>query len=183
MPYALELRQRFTPMQNRYDLVGWKDGVEQVLGYAEQKRMALKEKITFFASDDKSQVAFTMGARNVMEIAGTYDVLAADGTQLAVIKKAAAASLLRSTYRVALPDGRELVGQERSMFTALFRRLVDIPLFPIHFDIATADGTVLVGVDRIMKIRDTYRINVNDDLLDWRVAAALAVAFDAFMNR
>lgn len=183
MPYALELRQRLTPLQNRYDLVGLKDGVESVLGYAEQKRMALKEKITFFATDDKSQIAFTMGARNMIELAGTYDVLAADGTQLATIKKAVAASFLRSTYRVSLPDGRELVGQERSLFTALFRRFVDLPLFPIHFDVATPEGTVLVTVDRVMKIRDSYRITVTDDTLDWRVAAALAVAFDAFMNR
>ena len=28
MPYALELRQRFTPLQNRYDLVGFRDGTE-----------------------------------------------------------------------------------------------------------------------------------------------------------
>ena len=180
MPYALELRQRFTPLQNRYDLVA-ADG--RVLGYAEQKRMSLKEKVTFFASDDKSQVAFTMGARNVIELAGTYDVQAPDGTSLAVIKKAAAASLLRSTYRVTLPDGRELVGQERSLFTALFRRFVDIPLFAIHFDVADASGRVLASVERIMKIRDSYRITVHDDTLDWRVAASLAVAFDAFMNR
>lgn len=180
MPYALELRQRFTPLQNRYDLV---DGSGRTLGYAEQKRMALKEKVTFFASDDKTQIAFTMGARNVLELAGTYDVLGPDGGQLATIKKALAASFLRSTYRVTLPDGRELVGQERSLFTALFRRFVDIPLFPIHFDVADAGGQVLVTVDRVMKLRDSYRITVNEDTLDWRVAAALTVAFDAFMNR
>jgi uncharacterized protein YxjI len=183
MPYTLQLRQRFTPLQNRYDLVGLRDGREEVLGYAEQKRLALKEKITFFANDAKTQIAFTMGARNAIELVGTYDVQDPTGAVLATIKKAAAASLLRSTYRVALPDGRELVGQERSIFTALWRRVVDIPLFPIHFDIADGAGNVLVSVDRIMKIRDTYTIAVNDDTLDWRVAAALAVAFDAFMNR
>ena len=34
-----------------------------------------------------------------------------------------------------------------------------------------------------MKIKDTYEIQVNDDALDMRVAAALGVAADAFMNR
>jgi hypothetical protein len=183
MPYTLQLRQRFTAIQNRYDLVGLRDGGEQVLGYAEQKRFSLKERITFFTADDKSQVAFTMGARNVIELVGTYDVQAADGTQLATLRKNAAASLLRSTYKVTLADGRELVGQERSLFTALWRRFTDIPLFPIHFDVADSAGQVLVSVDRVMKIRDVYTIQVHDDALDWRVAAALAVAFDAFMNR
>ena len=182
MPYALELRQRFTPLQNRYDLVGFKDGAEQVLGYAEQKRMALKEKITFYADDAKTQIAFTLGARNVMEIAGTYDVQAADGTVLATIKKSFGASLLRSTYDVVTADGRQLIGQERTMWKALFRRFVDIPLFPIQFDVMQGDH-VLCTVDRIMKIRDSYRVEVQDDAFDWRVAAAVAVAVDAFMNR
>jgi hypothetical protein len=34
-----------------------------------------------------------------------------------------------------------------------------------------------------MKIKDTYEIQVDDDLLDMRVAAAMGVAVDAFMNR
>ena len=56
--YALELRQRFTPLQNRYDLVGIDAaGVESPLGYAEQKRFSLKEKVTFWAGADRSQVA------------------------------------------------------------------------------------------------------------------------------
>jgi len=180
MPYALELRQRFTPLQNRYDLV---DAQGRTLGYAEQKRMAIKERVTFFTGDAKNQVAFTVGARNIMELAATYDVLDAGGTALATFRKDVVSSFLRSTYKVALADGRELVAQERSLFTALFRRFVDIPLFPIHFDVAAPGGQVLVTVDRVMKLRDQYTIHVQDDTLDWRVAAALAVAFDAFMNR
>lgn len=182
MSYSLELRQRFTPLQNRYDLIGLRGGAEERLAYAEQKRFSMKEKVSFFTDDAKTHVAFTLGARNVLEIAGTYDVLGAAGEQLAVLKKAAAASLLRSTYRVTLPDGRELVAAERSLFTALWRRFSDIPLFPIHFDVKDGE-TVLMTVDRQMKLRDVYRLEVHDETLDWRVAAALAVAFDAFMNR
>jgi uncharacterized protein YxjI len=182
MPYALELRQRFTPLQNRYDLISFDNGAEKVLGYAEQKRFSLKEKVTFYATDDKSQVAFTLGARNIMEIAATYDVAAADGTVLATIKKSFASSLLRSTYDVVTADGRQLVCQERTMWKALFRRFVDIPLFAVQFDVLQ-DGHVLVTIDRLMKLRDSYRVQVQDDTLDWRVAGALAVAQDAFMNR
>ena len=88
--YALELRQRFTPLQNRYDLVGIDAaGAETVLGYAEQKRFSLKEKVTFWSGPDRTQVVFTIGARNVFEIAGTYDVDACgnrtDGTTLSCL--------------------------------------------------------------------------------------------------
>ncbi|MEY2767702.1 MAG: hypothetical protein RI912_1365, partial [Actinomycetota bacterium] len=34
-----------------------------------------------------------------------------------------------------------------------------------------------------MKIKDTYDIRVDDDRLDMRMAAAMGVAVDAFMNR
>src|SRR5206468_12228803 len=111
--YTLELRQRFTPLQNRYDLVGVDAaGVENVLGYAEQKRFALKEKVTFWSGPDRTAVVFTIQARNVFEIAGTYDVAAADGTVLATIQKDFASSLTQSTYLVDV-GGRRLVAKER----------------------------------------------------------------------
>jgi uncharacterized protein YxjI len=181
MSYALELRQRFTPLQNRYDLVGFRDGQETRLGYAEQKRFSLKEKIAFYGSDDKSQVAFTLGARNVLELGGRYDVAGADGTVIATISKDPASSLIRSTYHLSMP-GRDLRGTERSLFKALFRRFVDIPLFPIQFDVSQGDD-VLIRIDRMMKLRDSYRTEVADDTIDWRVAAAMTVAVDAFMQR
>lgn len=182
MAYVLELRQRFTPLQNRYDLVAVKDGAEQVLGYAEQKRLALKEKITFYADDAKSQVAFTMAARNVLELSATYDVQAADGAVLATMKKSFGSSLLRSTYDVITADGRQLVCQERTMWKALFRRFVDVPLFAVQFDVLDR-GNVLATIDRQLRLRDVYRVQVQDDTFDWRVAGAIAVAQDAFMNR
>jgi uncharacterized protein YxjI len=186
--YALELRQRFTPLQNRYDVVGVDAaGRETVLGYAEQKRFSLKEKVTFWSGPDRQQVVFTIGARNMFEIAGTYDVAGGDGAALAVIQKDVKASFTRSTYNVDVA-GRRIVGRERSAVQALLRRAVeifsDLPWFlPIHFDFTETDGRVALSIERQMKLRDVYRVHVNDGSLDWRVAAALAVTIDAFMNR
>ncbi len=186
--YVLELRQRFTPLQNRYDVVGVDAaGNETGLGYAEQKRFSLKEKVTFWSSADRSQVVFTLGARNVFEIAGTYDVQAGDGTPLATISKDLVSSFLRSTYKVDRA-GRPLVGQERSQVQALLRRALnvvsDLPWFlPIQFDFTDPSGDVALTIERQMKLRDVYRVTVSDATVDWRVAAALAVTVDAFMNR
>ena len=180
MSYALELRQRFTAIQNRYDLIGFHNGAETRLGYAEQKRFSLKEKVTFFADDAKTQIVFTMGARNVLELAATYDICDATGASLATLKKNFKSSLLRSTYELTTADGRQLICQERKMWRAILRRLTDdIPL-PMQFDVLQ-DGNVLVTVDRAFKLRDVYKVSVQDDALDWRVAAAVAVASDAFM--
>ncbi|MGN6598251.1 MAG: hypothetical protein ACTHMW_03045 [Actinomycetes bacterium] len=185
-PYTLELRQRFTVVQNRWDLFRIDGGGERQLAYAEQKRFSLKEKVTFFEAD--GGVAFTIGARNIMEIRGTYDVLDGAGQQLATITKQFKASLTRSTYSVTLPDGRALTAAERGSIKPIARRIVglasDFPWpFPIHFDVAGPDGRLLAAVERQMRIRDVYRITVADGSLDWRVAAALGVATDAFMNR
>ena len=185
--YALELRQRFTPLQNRYDLVGVDAaGRETPLGYAEQKRFSLKEKVTFWSGADRTQVVFTIAARNVFEIAGTYDVAAADGTVLATIQKDVMSSLTLSTYTVDVA-GRRLVGKERGRVKALLRRAVEVLtdwpwFFPIHFDFTSGDGLAMT-IERQMRLRDVYRIAITDGTLDWRVAGALAVTVDAFMNR
>jgi uncharacterized protein YxjI len=186
--YVLELRQRFTPLQNRYDLVRLDgNGAEAELAYAEQKRFALKERVTFWSGRDKNQVAFTIGARNILELAGTYDVADPTGQVLATIRKDLAASFLRSTYQVELGGGR-LTGQERGPVRAVLRRIVglatDFPWpLPIQFDFVTPDGRVVLSIERRMRLRDVYEIRVADGGLDWRVPAALAVAVDAFMNR
>lgn len=186
--YVLELRQRFSPLQNRYDVVGVDaTGRETPLGYAEQKRFSLKEKVTFWAGADRSQVVFTIGARSMFEIAGTYDVLGGDGAPLAVIAKDVVSSFTRSTYQVDV-NGRALVGKERSAVQAIARRVMqvftDLPWFlPIHFDFADTTGSTALTIERQMKLRDVYRVTVADGSLDWRVPAALAVTVDAFMNR
>jgi uncharacterized protein YxjI len=144
--------------------------------------------VTFWSGPDKSQVAFTVGARNILELVGTYDVAGPAGELLATIRKDGAASLLRSTYRVELGDGTQLVGQERGAVKAVLRRIVglatDFPWpLPVQFDFTRSDGAVLLSVERRLRLRDAYHVPVADDALDWRVAAALAVAVDAFMNR
>jgi hypothetical protein len=187
--FVIELRQKFTVIQNRYDVVRIDAaGTESALAYAEQKRFSLKEKVTFWSGTDKSTVAFTIAARNVLEVLGVYDVCSPAGDVIATIRKDAKASLMRSTYRVELPSGTVVTGAERGAVKAVLRRVVgfasDFPWpFPIHFDFTDQHGTTLLAVERQMKLRDVYRVPVADAGLDWRIAAALAVTVDSFMNR
>jgi len=95
-------------------------------------------------------------------------------------------SFTRSTYTVDV-GGQRLVGQERGQIKALARRAAqgfsDLPwMFPIHFDFTSPDGLAM-GIERQMRLRDVYRISISGGELDWRVAGALAVTVDAFMNR
>lgn len=187
MSYTLQLRQRITVLQNRYDIIGVDGGQETPLAYAEQKRIKLKEKISFYTDQSKRDTAFTLAARNIFELVGTYDVTDAAGNVLATLRKDAMASMLRSTYNLDTPRG-PLVGRERTWWRPLARRAVsvvsDVPwLLPLQFDFVDNSGRSMLAIDRQLRVRDVYRITVTDDNLDWRVAAACAVAVDALMNR
>jgi len=57
-------------------------------------------------------------------------------------------------------------------------------LMRVQFSLLNETGALVGHVNRAnMKIKDTYDIRVDDDRLDMRLAAAMGVAVDAFMNR
>jgi uncharacterized protein YxjI len=163
------VKQRITLMVNRYEIrVANPDGTEGALmAFAEQKRMKLKEEINFFSVFDE------------------------DGQPLGYFKKQFGASLLRSTWTLSAP-GIDAVGRERSQLVAILRRIwgwipyvgdIWVP-FVFHFDfVDTTTGQPVMTSQRIWSVRDRYEITVPDERLDFRVAAAMAVALDALQSR
>ncbi|NBP50326.1 MAG: hypothetical protein EBU70_03915 [Actinobacteria bacterium] len=186
MPYTLQLAQKLTVMKNVWHL-SRTDGAPVELGTIEQARMKLKEQVTCKAADG-SGVLFTIKARRIVELAATYDVTAGDGSPIGTIAKDFRASLGRSTYLVETDAGTWTV-TETSSSKAIARRIVgmltDLPWpFRVQFSILDATGRPVGHVNRAnMKLRDTYEIRVEHDALDQRMAAAIGVAVDAFMNR
>lgn len=186
MPQLTEfyVKQRLALTVNRFDVVTvGPDGLPgQTVCVAEQKRMALRERITFFADEGRTQPVFSMAARSIMEVAGTYDVLDGQGMPLATFRKDFGASLLRTTYHVEGP-GYVGSGQERSMLVALLRRFSDLPFLPIHFDYVASDGAPLFVINREPTARDRYLVRIMDPRVDFRVAAAMTVAMDVLLER
>ena len=186
MAYTLELAQKLTLMKNIWHLTQI-DSTPTPLGTIEQARMKLKEEVKCTTPDGTS-IWFTIKARSAIELAATYDIKDANGAPLATMTKDFATSLGRSTYKVETPAGQWIV-TETSQAKAIARRIVglitDIPwLFRVQFSIVNPAGETIGHVNRAnFKIKDTYEIRVEDDTLDVRVAAAIGVAVDAFMNR
>lgn len=187
------ITQRITVMVNRYEVrAANPDGSEgQLLALAEQKRMKLKEEVVFFSDESRTRRVFSFKARQVLDVAATHDVLDEHGAPLGTFSKAFGASLIRSTWNLSAP-GIEAVGTERSMLIAVLRRVWDlIPYlgniwipFVFHFDFTDkATGQLVMSSQRIPAIRDRYTITVPDPRLDFRVAAAMAVALDALQSR
>lgn len=180
----LYVDQRVTVLVNRYDVrEAAPDGSPgRLLAFAEQKRFALKEQVTFWSDDSRSRAVFGFRARRVLDVRSGYDVTDEQGAPLAFLRKELGASLLRSTFHLQGP-GYDGMGQERNAGVALLRRFSDVQFLPVHFDYVGGAGEPLLSVTRRARIRDRYTVDVPDPRVDWRVAAAVGVAMDALLGR
>jgi uncharacterized protein YxjI len=175
------VRQRITMMVNRYEIRPSRDG--EVLALAQQKRMSLKEQVTFFADEQRTVPLFGFKSRNVLDVRGATDVFDESGNSIGMFSKDFAASLLRSTWHIDPPGRARITGAERNMLVAILRRFTDIDFLPYHFDFSLDGGQPAMSVERAWALRDTYTVTVHDPGLDRRLAAAMAVALDALQSR
>ena len=199
-PFASDrffIEQLFRPIVNLYQVTPLAAGETPAGGpiaYVRQKRMAIKEDIRFFADEEETEEVFRIKARRMLEIGGNYDVTTPDGQRIGVLQKVFGRSLFRSTWRIL--DAQEnvlAIGQERSLFLAIARRLIDylpyvggyIPI-PYNFELNDPEGKRMGGMDRKFQIRDKYLLDLSDDhdrRIDRRLAVALAVGLDTLQNR
>jgi uncharacterized protein YxjI len=190
---AFFVKQRITLMVNRYEILAANpDGTEgKLMALAEQKRMKLKEEVIFYSDESKSRRVFSFKARQRLDVHAEHDVYDEHGRALGWFAKEFGASLLRSTWRLSAP-GVEAIGRERRPVIAILRRVWDfLPVvgdiwvpFVFHFDfVDTRTGATVLVSERQKAIRDRYTVTVPDPRLDFRVAAAMAVALDALQSR
>ncbi|HEY8882933.1 MAG TPA: hypothetical protein VIM47_06000 [Dermatophilaceae bacterium] len=191
------VKQKITMMVNRYEIrsVDADGGEGPVIAMAQQKRMAFKEQVTFYADEARTQPVFGFKARQRMDLAATYDVTDAAGTPIGSFRKEFKKSLLRSTWQLTATDGLQATGTERNQNVAIARRLWEmVPIvselpspFLFHFDFTAPDGSIVLSSVRRRSLRDRYDVELptapNGWRLDWRVGAAMAVALDALQSR
>jgi uncharacterized protein YxjI len=178
------VKQKITMMVNRYEIRSAGPGGETgpVIAMAQQKRMAFKEEVTFYADEARKIPVFSFKARQALDLAATYDVRDAAGNVIGNFRKDFAKSLLRSTWHLEAA-GVAAVGQETNMVIAILRRVQDTIPLPYHFEFTDSSGQVVLASSRKMALRDTYIVDVPGARLDGRVAAAMAVALDALQAR
>ena len=179
------IRQRFTLGVNRYEI--WTTDAEwntvSLLGFAQQKRFALKEEVKFFTDDSKSQVLFSFKARNVLDIRSVVDVFDGAGNTIGSFHKDWKASMLNSTWIIEQPGQPEVKGQEKSPAYAILRRFTNFDFIPYDFLFKAGERDVVLDITRKFGLRDTYRCTVEAPEYDTRLLQAVAVAMDALQNR
>jgi hypothetical protein len=100
---------------------------EQQIMYSRLKAFKLKEDIRIFTGEDMQTEVLSIKARNILDIAATYDVFdSATGAKLGALKRKGLKSMLRDEWIILDASDRE-VGkiQEESLALALVRRFID----------------------------------------------------------
>lgn len=198
----LIVEQKITIMVNRYEIYSVKDdgSKDTMIAFAEQKRLAFKEKVAFYTDASKQNIAFTFRAEKVMDVHGKYFVEDPNGKLLGSFKKEFGKSLLNSTWDILDDDNQPLIViSESNQFLAVARRFAGwIPFigdfldiltnfFRYHFSFRRPNTNDEIGMySKTTLFRDFYRLDMNDEayaLRDWRVFAAMAVALDALQSR
>lgn len=196
------VQQRIRPLVNQYVIYEADANGEagQLIGFAQQKRFAFKEKFTIYTDESKQTVAFEIEARQVLDFGARYDVRDGAGNTLGTVGKNFKSSLLRSTWHIYRPGQEEtpaLVVKERSPALAVVRRiweilpyLGDIPFFvKYHFDFTTiSDPTnqqIVASYEKTTIFRDHYKLTVQDGAAEFdpRVLLALGIMLDALQSR
>ena len=173
-------------MVNRYRILASDDSGQpgDLIAFAEQKRLKLREEIFFFFTDEtKATLVFSLKSRQAIDMHARTDILDDTGTEIGWFEKDFAASLTSSTWHLHYARV-EATGTERSTAKAMVRRVLnDLPL-RFHFDFTdNATAQPVLAVERQRSLRDRYEVTVPDCRLDYRVAAAMAVALDVFQGR
>ena len=113
----LVVRQADALVANRYEIRPVSPSGEpgELLAVAEQKVLAMRKQVAFFADPERTEPIFGFAGRERLETYTIYDVTAADGTAIARFKKDFRRSITRSTWRLVVEgNGLEAVGTERA---------------------------------------------------------------------
>lgn len=198
----LIVEQKITPFANKYLVYDANsDGSKgELLALAQQKRLAFREKVTFYADEAKSQAVFSFRAEKVVDMHGRYIVEDPSGQHVGSFKKEFKRSLISSTWSVHDTNGQpKLRLTESNHALAILRRfggLIPIigafseivtALFRYHFDMTDLASNQVIGKYQKTKLlRDHYLLSMDDSAYaqtDWRTLAAMAVALDALQSR
>ncbi|MGI9027852.1 MAG: hypothetical protein ACR2FM_03370 [Candidatus Saccharimonadales bacterium] len=198
----LIVEQHITAFTNKYSVYAAGPNGEkgQLVALAQQKRLAFKEKVTFYADAAKTQEVFSFRAEKVMDIHGRYLVEDSNGNNIGAFKKEFQKSLVNSTWNILDTEGNvRLTIRESSQTLAIIRRfagfipivgdIVEIVILFLRYHFVftdTATGEKVGKYQKTTLFRDHYLLSMDDATYqqqDWRVIAAMAVALDALQSR
>lgn len=160
-----------------------RDDQGQLLVFAEAQRFKLRERLTLYRDETKSDPLVTLQARQVLDIGATYDIEdTASGKPLGALRRRGMQSMfVRDTWDILDEHGQEIGSiQEDSTLRALLRRFFDLIslILPQHYHV-TVDGAEVGAFTRSLNLfvvkYDGYFDADYLENTDWRVPLAFPV--------
>ena len=202
MQPKLIVEQKITAFANQYRIYSAKPNGEKggLLAFAQQKRLAFKEKVRFYSDEKKIEQVFGFRAEKVVDVHGRYFVEDPSGNKIGSFKKDFKKSLTSSTWHILDADDQpKITVSESNQTIAVLRRFAGfIPIVGDLFEIImvflkyhfvfvdVSSGNVVGKYQKTKLIRDHYKLSMNDadyKNQDWRILAAMTVALDALQSR
>ena len=202
MKPRLIVEQKITAFVNKYKVFAANEAGEkgELMALAQQKRLAFKEKVTFYSDEAKSNELFTFRAEKVLDVHGRYLVEDMSGKMLGGFRKQFKKSLFVSSWMVIDADGNDVYEvKEGNVALAVLRRFlafvpyvgdileIIIKFFRYHFKyVKPGTEEQVAEYTKTTLFRDHYRLDATDEVsnaVDWRVLAAMSVALDALQSR
>jgi hypothetical protein len=196
------VEQKITPFVNKYSVYkADQNGVKgDIMSFAQQKRLAFKEKVEFYSDETKTELVFNFRAEKVLDVHGRYVIGDKSGQPVGSFNKIFGKSLFISSWNINDQTGQPvLLVKENSLLLALLRRLIGlvpyigeylsliVMLFKYHFEFIDVQTGEKVGTYfKTTLFRDHYVLSLTDQAsstIDWRTYAAMAVALDALQSR
>ena len=202
MKPQLIVEQKITAFVNKYAVYqANEDGSKgSMIAFAQQKRLAFKEKVIFYTNDSKTETAFTFRAEKVLDVHGRYFVEDPQGNLVGSFKKQFGKSLVNSSWQILSKDGQATIDLRESNHVLAFMRrfggmipfvgdIIDLVTMFLRYHFIFSDSTTGSEVGRYQKttlFRDHYLLSMTPEAYqkeDWRVLAAMAVGLDALQSR
>lgn len=158
--------------------------------YASLKAFKLKEDITLYTGEDKTEEVLKIKARNILDFGATYDVTdAKTGQSIGALRRKGLESMFQDSWAILDPGDREMgTIREDSTVLALIRRFVEYVtlLLPQKFNVEIGNRPVGLYTQRknpfSTKLEADFTADT-DNLFDRRLALAAGILLVAIEGR
>jgi len=155
-----------------------------LVAYAKQKAFKLREELHIFEDSTMKTPLLTMKARNILDFGATFDIIDdRSGKIIGALRRMGVRSIFRDEWRILSPGDMEIgIIQEESSTLAFIRRFLT-NLVPQNYDVRVGAQDVGQFKQQFNLFQYILDIEVNEELLDKRMAFAAAVLLGAIEGR
>ncbi len=109
-----------------------RDSGGNLIAYARQKILALKEAVTVFADEERTRQLFSIKADRIIDWSARYNFTSTQGANLGAVKRRGMRSLWKATYDILEGDNPVMTIQEENAWIRLADGLLsEIPILGI----------------------------------------------------